>query len=222
METIIIDSLRWMHIIAGSLALLSGPVAMLNQDGGRLHRQSGKIYFWSMLVIFVTSIVLSVLRENWFLFMVGIFSCYLVLTGYRALSLKMLHKGQKATTFDWIILAFSVLAGAGLLLMGGWLILAKGNTFGLVPLAFGGVLTSGVIGDYKRFTVPPKEKNHWLIKHIIGMMGGYIATITAFLVQNINLSPAFITWLLPSLIIAPFISYTVRKFKKGKGKVVLP
>lgn len=222
MDSPLFESLRWIHIISGSLALLSGPVAMLNQDGGKLHRQSGKIYFYSMMFIFVTSIVLSVMRSNWFLFMVGVFSCYLVLTAYRALALKMLHKGQKAEKTDWIILFISALAAMGLISMGGWLMIANGNSFGLVPATFGAIMASGVKQDYKRFTVPPTEKNHWLLKHIVGMMGGYIATITAFLVQNVHMKPAFIPWLLPSLIISPFISYTLRKFKKGKGKVVLP
>lgn len=222
MDNLLLDSFRWVHILAGSLALLSGPVAMFNQDGGRIHRQSGKIYFWSMMVIFVTSIVLSVIRANWFLFMVGIFSTYLITTAYRALSLKKLHSGQKAAKVDWIILVVSAVAGLGLLGMGLLLLVRSGNTFGLVPLVFSLVMLSGVKGDYQRFTVPPAEKNHWLKKHIIGMMGGYIATITAFLVQNVHTDPAFITWLLPTVIIAPFIRITVGKIKKGRGKVALP
>lgn len=222
METLILDSLRWTHILSGSLALLFGPIAMFNQDGGPLHRFSGKIYFWSMMTIFVTSIVLSVLRQNLFLFMVGIFSCYLVLTAYRALSLKLLHKGQKAAAIDWVILILSALAGSGLLAMGLWLIAVKGNLFGLVPFTFGSILMLGVKSDYKRFTVPPEKKNHWLIKHIAGMMGGYIATLTAFLVQNVRFEPGFVGWLLPTVIISPFIAITVRKFQKGRGKVALP
>ncbi len=222
METIFNESLRWMHIISGSLALLSGPVAMMYQDGGRIHRQSGKIYFWSMMVIFVTSIVLAYARSNWFLFMVGIFSCYLVVTAYRALSLKFLHRGQKAAAIDWIILLLSSFAAVSLAGMGLWQLFFHGNSFGLVALTFGSILSSGIISDYKRFTVPPADKNHWLLKHIIGMMGGYIATLTAFLVQNVTLNPAFLTWLLPSIVISPWIAITVRRLKKGKGKIALP
>lgn len=209
----------WIHIIAGSLALLAGPIAMFNQDGGKLHRQSGIIYFYSMMVIFVSSIVLSIVRENWFLFMVGIFSGYLVLTGYRALKLKMLHRGQKAESIDWFILFISLLAGVGLMAMGVWLLWSKSNSFGLVPIVFGGVMLSGVKEDYKRFTVPPTEKNHWLLKHISGMMGGYIATLTAFLVQNVHIDPNFIVWLAPSVLVTPIIIYSTRKIKKGKSKI---
>ncbi|MFN0189953.1 MAG: DUF2306 domain-containing protein, partial [Bacteroidia bacterium] len=198
---------------------LAGPIAMLNQDGGKLHRKAGIIYFYSMMVIFVSSIILSIVRENWFLFMVGIFSCYLVLTGYRALKLKMLHRGQKAAKMDWIILIISLIAGIGLIAMGIWMFWSQGNSFGLVPFIFGGVMMSGVKEDYQRFTVPPTEKNHWLLKHIGAMMGGYIATLTAFLVQNVNTDPSFIAWLAPSVLVTPIIIYSTRKIKKGRSKI---
>lgn len=222
MEQLTIDALRWIHIITGVFALLSGPIAMFNQDGGKLHRQSGKIYFWSMTVIFTTSVILSIYRGNLFLFLIGIFSMHLVVTGYRALSLKMLHRGQKAATLDWFILALSGIAGLGLCLMGAWIWGNKGHNFGLVPIVFGSVMLSGVVQDYKRFTVPPTEKNHWLLKHITGMMGGYIATITAFCVNNFHTKPEYISWLLPTVIITPFIVFTTRKFRKGPGKIQLP
>lgn len=215
------NGILWLHIISGGIALLAGPIAMFNQDGGQLHRRSGIIYFYSMMVIFVSSIVLSIVRENWFLFMVGIFSCYLVLTGYRALALKMLHRGQKAEKIDWFILIISLLAGLGLMVMGVWLLWSKGNSFGLVPLAFGGVMLSGVKEDYHRFTVPPTEKNHWLLKHITGMMGGYIATLTAFLVQNVQTNPSFMAWLAPTMLITPLIIYSTNKIRKGKSKIVM-
>lgn len=215
------NGILWLHIISGSIALITGPIAMFNQDGGKLHRKSGIIYFYSMLVIFVSSIILSIVRENWFLFMVGIFSCYLVMTGYRALALKMLHRGQKAEKIDWIIVIAAFLAGIGLMVMGVWMFWSQGNSFGLVPFIFGGTMLSGVKEDYKRFTVPPTEKNHWLLKHICGMMGGYIATLTAFLVQNVQTNPSFIAWLAPSVFITPIIIYSTNKIKKGKSKIEL-
>ena len=221
MDEQLFTGILYTHIVAGGLALLVGPIAMFNQDGGKLHRKSGIIYFYSMMVIFVSSIILSIVRENWFLFMVGIFSCYLVLTGYRALKLKMLHRGQKAEKIDWFILIISLIAGRGLIAMGVWMFWSQGNSFGLVPFIFGGVMMSGVKEDYQRFTVPPTEKNHWLLKHIVGMMGGYIATLTAFLVQNVNTDPSFIAWLAPTVILTPVIIYSTNKIRKGKSKIVL-
>lgn len=222
MQTSALEIIRWLHIVAGSFALLAGPVAMFNQNGGQTHRISGKIYFWSMVFIFASSIIMSLAKNNLFLFMIGIFSFYLVITAYRALHLKNLHKGQKAELFDWVVLWLSALAGTGLAVFGLYVVFMLKNSFGLVALVFGAVMLQGVKTDYRRFTVPPKEKNHWLLKHITGMMGGYIATFTAFLVNNWQSDPPFISWLLPTLVISPFITLTLKKFKKGKGRIELP
>ncbi|MBK7964987.1 MAG: hypothetical protein IPK10_06675 [Bacteroidetes bacterium] len=53
------------------------------------------------------------------------------------------------------------------------------------------------------------------------MMGGYIATFTAFLVQNLHTDPSFIAWLAPTVILTPVIIYSTNKIKKGKSKIVL-
>lgn len=208
--------IKLLHIVTGSIALLAGPIAMYNQNGGKLHRVSGKLYFYSMFFIFVSSVYMSIVKENWFLFMVAIFTLYLISTGYRALYLKQLHKGQKPQKIDWVILWLGCIAGIGLMIWG-TLVIVNGNSFGVVALAFGFFLIRGTRSDYKRFTVPPTEKNHWLFTHISGMIGGYIATITAFLVQNLHTDPAFIAWLLPTVVFTPVIIFTIRKFKSKKG-----
>ena len=76
----------------------------------------------------------------------------------------------------------------------------------------------GVRSDFKRFTVPPTEKNHWLFSHISGMIGGYIATITAFTVQNIQMNPSWVPWLAPTAILVPFLVMTIKKFKNKSEK----
>jgi len=208
--------IKILHIIMGSIALAAGPVAMYNQNGGKLHRISGKLYFYSMFSIFVSSVYMSIVKENWFLFMIALFTLYLISTGYRALYLKQLHKGQKPAKIDWLILWLGSIAGIGLLIWGTFVIIS-GNSFGIVAIAFGFFLLQGTRSDYKRFTVPPSEKNHWLFTHISGMIGGYIATFTAFLVQNLHTDPAFIAWLLPTAVFTPVIVVTIRKFKIKKG-----
>ena len=50
--------------------------------------------------------------------------------------------------------------------------------------------------------------------HISGMIGGYIAAATAFLVNVVHFQHAFVLWLTPSAIFVPVIFYTIRKFRK--------
>lgn len=214
----IITFLKYLHVAAGSIALLAGPIAMAYQNGGKIHRISGKAYLFSMFFIVISSIILSVYSGKWFLLMVGIFSLYLVGTGYRALYLKNLHKGQKPFLIDWVLLYGSGLTSIALLLWGGACLYYQ-NSFGVVAITFGFVMLRGVRSDYNRFTIPPTEKNHWLYSHISGMIGGYIATITAFTVQNIQMNPSWVPWLAPTFILVPFLVMTIRKFKNKSEKV---
>ena len=55
-----------------------------------------------MIVTSIIALILSGLKPNLFLFIVGIFTLYLVGTGQRYLKLKNLLKEEKPETIDWI------------------------------------------------------------------------------------------------------------------------
>ncbi len=217
METLFII-LRNIHIVAGALALLSGPFAMFNQNGGTLHRRSGNIYFYSMMVIVVSSIYMAFYKENWFLLMIAAFTFYLISTGVRALKLKKLHLGQRPEKIDWAILLISLISGLCLFIWGLWIVGIAKNSFGFAAIVFGSIMLRGIYRNFKSFRVPPTEKNHWLLMHIGNMMGAYIATLTAFLVQNIHTNPAVIVWIAPAAIFLPMLYYTLGKFRKKSAK----
>ena len=204
-----------LHVAAGAVALLAGPFAMFNQDGGRLHRNAGGLFFKSMLIASISGIILSAMTGNIFLLMVGVFTFYMVYTGFRAMKLKKLHRGQQAGITDWTVLAICSIFGVAMTGQGLFQVFSQ-NSFGYVSLVFGIILLTRVISDYKRFTVDSGEKKQWLYVHIGNMMGAYIAALTAFLVQNVSTDPAWVAWLAPTMLITPFIIFTIRKFRKGK------
>lgn len=206
-----------LHIIGGFIALVTGAVAMSTRKGGRLHRLNGKIYFWGMTAVFISAVTLSIAHHIPFLLMVGFFSYYMVVRGYRILYLKKLNLGQKAGWLDWgIVLA----AGGFIVYLVIWGInnAVKGNGFGYVGIVFGFIGCSFLAGDVRKFLRPPTEKMHWWFTHISAMCGGYIATVTAFVVVNVHLTPGWVLWLLPTAIGTPLIALTVRKYKKQFAK----
>ena len=203
------------HVIAGTLALLSGPIAMMRQDGGNLHRLAGKTFFRSMMIIAATGLGMAWYRSSLFLVLIGVFSFYITFTGYRALSLKNLHYGVKAGWQDWTALVVCGIFGIFQLITGGYN-LFQGDSFGIVSLVFGTIFTLRIVSDFRRFTYNNGERKSWLYVHIGNMMGAYIAAVTAFLVQNVQIEPAFIVWIAPTILITPFITFTIRKFRRGK------
>jgi len=202
------------HILAGFVALFVAPIAMITQKGGKQHRFWGKVYFYGMAIVTVTAIVISLYRPIPFLLMVAVFSFYTIVSAYRILYLKKLHKDQKPKSLDWFIAIVAGMFNIGLLIWGMNILLGSGNGFGYVALAFGIIGLVGVFQNTWSFIRPPKVANHWLLNHMNGMLGGYIATVTAFSAVNLHFLPTVLQWLWPTLIGAPLIHFWKKRYTK--------
>ena len=99
------------------------------------------------------------------------------------------------------------------------------NFFGIAPLGFAALGIKNVYNDYNIYFGKITVKNYWLTTHLERMTGAFIASFTAFFVnvvgrylgqfdwfENFN----FITWLLPGIVIVPFLIKWKRKFEIKK------
>src|SRR5207247_2138905 len=108
--------------------------------------------------------------------------------------------------------------GQGLLLGDG------GERVGMVPVVFGvfGVVLAGL--DFWRFGWPPADRHAWWFAHMRGMLGSYIATVTAFSVVNFTFLPTAVRWLWPIVVgtplIAAWITYYRLRFRRGTSAPV--
>jgi uncharacterized membrane protein len=201
-----------LHIISGSTGLIAGTIAMASKKSGPIHRLAGKIFFYAMAAIFVTSIYMSIAHNNLFLLLVGFFSFYLAVTGYRILYLKTLHfKQVQPKLVDYCISATGLLAGIALLVLS-VVLFSKVNMFGVVTLSFGCLSVWFGYSDLIKFKHPPTNKKHWIISHGMRMAGAYTATITAFVVVNVQIKQGWILWLLPAILVIPIAKRVVNKF----------
>jgi hypothetical protein len=208
----IFSSLLVLHILSGSVGLITGTIAMASNKSGKVHRLAGKLFFYAMLGIFVTSIYMSIAHSNLFLLLIGFFSFYLAATGYRILFLKMLHfKKIQPTSLDYGLAVTGLLAGVALLILSISL-LFKANMFGIVTLCFGCLSAWFGHSDWAKFKHPSANKKHWISSHGMRMAGAYTATITAFVVVNIQIAQGWILWLLPAVIVIPIAQKIVKNF----------
>lgn len=208
--------IKIIHILAGATALVTGLIAMLTLKGGKAHRFNGKLYFWSMGIIFVSSIYIALYKDMIFFVLIAFFSFQAAFNGYRILYLKKLPQGQKAGTLDYIGLIVGALAAIFMLYLGTTNI-SSGNQTGIILLVFGAFYALGVWNEYRKFQKPPTEKMFWYYKHIGQMGGAYIATVTAFLVNNYRLFPFLppvVLWLLPTAVGVVLITMVIKKYKK--------
>lgn len=211
METIF-TILLIIHIIAGSIGLLTGTINIIKKKGDKAHKNVGKFFFYSMLINGFAGFIMSLIHRNDFLLIVAVFSIYMVATGQRFLSLKQLNKEQKPKAIDWI-LTYTMLVFAFLFITYGSYLLINKVNFGIVLLVFGVVSCLMAIKDIKVYKGNIKEKNYWLLLHIQRMVGSYIAALTAFIVVNNHFLPGIVGWLLPTVIFTPLIVKWTKQYR---------
>lgn len=203
----------YLHIAAGFTALVIGLVAMFSPKGQNLHNKSGLIYFWAMVVVAITSTIISLRSNpiNLFLLVTGIFSFYLIFTGYRS----TIVKNKAPQLVDKLVT--TIMLGTTLVMVGlathdwfngsGRLTIILG-LFGTV----GGVLAIADVLVYRNGLSHPKE---WLLRHLGRMLGAYIATFTAFAVTNLTSWVApILLWTLPGIFGSVAIQLTMLYYRK--------
>jgi hypothetical protein len=202
------------HILAGGLSLLAGLSAIGSQKGGRWHKQSGMLYYWGMWTVFLTALYLSIAEQNYFLFMVGFFSFYFVWIGRRMLRFKRFDGNPDFGKTERTVSQGVLVVCASLALYGGYELFWLGEWMGLVAilLSYGGATFARRM-IYLTLHEPEREL-FWLYAHIVGMGGGYIATVTAFLVVNLTMVPTVYRWLIPLVVGTLAIQRTISAYRK--------
>lgn len=78
------DALMLFHITVGSTALLSGAVSLSLRKGSRRHGKAGTWFLASMLAMASTGAVIAVTRMERGTAVIGVLTCYLVVTSWTA------------------------------------------------------------------------------------------------------------------------------------------
>lgn len=196
------------HIAAGTLALLAGTGAMVSRKGGPLHRRCGRWYYGGMMAVVVTALILASLNPSLFLALVAVFSFYLVQTGWRAGR----RRSGRPDVQDWA-LALGMLPAGGIMVGLGlfWALGPQGQAIGWALLAFGmigGIMAGFDVAAYRAGGhIGPAR----IARHVGGMVGGMIATVTAVATVNFAFLPDLVVWLGPTALMTPLIVYWNRK-----------
>ena len=186
---VILKTFLIIHVVAGAIALVVAPVALAVEKGGEAHKKWGRAFFWAMTMVFITAIILSAYKLNLFLLMIAVFSYYSIVSGYRWLYLKKMHLGQRPKKIDWAALTITTLFNICFVAWGVYMAVnGHYGVFAYLAIGFGlgGLLVAK--GNLMKF-LKDTPKNAWIYEHIGGMLGGYIATVTAFSSQVMKHSP---------------------------------
>jgi hypothetical protein len=152
-------------------------------------------------------------HENNFLFAIGIFTNYMILSGYNVLSFKGGQK-KRAGFFD-------ITVSGGMLLVSGWMLIqgilsmVRSSDTGILYIVFGGIGFLLSLGDFQFFRKPNRSRTGWLTSHIGRMCGAFIASVTAFIVAGLELN-ALVYWIAPTVVGNIYIWYWIKRIK-GKA-----
>jgi uncharacterized membrane protein len=208
----IFNILLAIHIVGGVTSLLLGLYTLIAKKGTKRHKKIGIIYYTAMVSAALVAMPMCYLHPNYFLFIISVFTAYMLLTGKRYLTHKTLNS---ITIYDWSLTVIMALFGSAFIVFG-LINLFNGNTFGIVFLVFGLISLLFVRQDWINFKGKSTIRNFFLTKNIQRMMGSYIVSVTAFLVVNNEILPPVFVWLLPTVVIAPLITIWTRKDKVDK------
>lgn len=197
----------YIHAGFGAMALLFGSLALCVKKGSQWHKRFGGIFYYSMLASALISLVIAILpsHSNPFLFSIGVFTLYLLLSGYRALNFRKKVGSLKKDK----AISLTVIGVGAAMVLGPIVLLGVINivllVFGLAAVVFG-------IRDLKMFKNTENLKSQWLKIHLGKMTGAYIASVSAFLVVNDYL-PSLLNWFLPTILGSLYITYWMLKIK---------
>lgn len=203
----------YIHAPLGGIALLTGGISLIVKKGNNMHKKSGKIFFFSMLFSAISAFIISVLpnHESPFLFSIGLFSTYFLISGLRSLKFKQREFQLKT---DKIIAYLITLTGIVMILYP-VILHSKLNiilsVFGVVGIVFG-------LRDLKLFKDIKRLKKNWLKLHLGKMTGGYIAAVSAFFVVN-QILPGIWNWFVPGIIGSGYITFWMIKLNRKKKPV---
>ncbi len=208
----------YIHAFFGGLGLITGIGSMAVTKGGKLHKRMGKIFALSMITSCIIIIPIAWMpgHESLFLFLISLFTIYLVLIGLRALTFKSRKKG-KATSID-LGISFSMMVFSIFMLGYGTYGFFAPVPDNILYMVFGGL---GLFLTIKNFLFYKKFKTNkvaWLLAHLTHMIAGMIASITAFIVAGLKLW-TITAWVLPSVIGTVFIIYWRLKTQGRINKV---
>jgi hypothetical protein len=202
------------HVLAGAVALLVAPIAMVTVKGGPAHRGWGSVYYWAMASVALTALVLSVWRPNPFLSLVAVFSFYFAFRGRRVLGRKRPEQGEGAAALDWGAAIVTAAASGALVILGIVQPSAVWVRLGPVAIVFGllGLTLAGF--DIRAFVRPPADRQAWWYAHMTGMLGSYIAALSAFSVVNFTFLPTTVRWLWPTVLGTPLIVLWITYYRR--------
>ena len=216
-----------LHVLAGSIGLLTGTLAMVVRKGGNLHRASGNVFTVAMLTLATSAFCLAILKSQQGNVVGSVGTFYLIGTAWLAG-----RRGERTRLIDWSALFIGPVGAVAAIALGIYTLLNPGGVDKTTAPAgmsffFGAILLLATAGDIRMLARGGISGRQRITRHLWRMCYGlFIATGSFFLGQQ-QVFPAFLRGSLfltiPALLPLPLLIYwflRVRFSKAHKSQIL--
>ena len=204
----------FIHVIAGSIALLLGILALTSKKGGKWHEKSGNYFLILLIIVVVTGLIgVFIFKRNTFLLIITVLSAYYGFSGYRILQ----TKSNRPKLIDISVAIISLISVSYFL----YYFRSIGMYWSpIIIYSTVGALLFIITYDFVRYLIPKRTyKNIWLYEHIFKMIGAFTALLSAFsgtVLYNYQPYSQFLPSVFGTLLQVGFIVYHIRKIRKNR------
>ncbi|WP_263353126.1 DUF2306 domain-containing protein [Acidicapsa acidisoli] len=205
-----------LHILAGTVGLLSGTFAIAVRKGSRLHRASGNIFTVAMITLASSALCLAIMKSQHGNIIGSIITFYMVSTAWLA------GRGRGIGRLDLAALLVGTCGAAAIIMLGVWTIHHPDkNAPAAMCFFMAAVLLVAAAGDIRMLACGGISDRGRTTRHLWRMCFGlFIATGSFFLGQQ-QVFPAFLRGSIFLTILAvlpfPLMIYWLFRVRFGKA-----
>ena len=197
---------RVLHMVGGFLAFAAAPLALLAVKGSRRHILAGRFFTIGMGMAAASAILLSVMRPQLFLFLLGLLSVSFIGTGY--LAPRIGRGSQSGYRWDRVLTTLGGMTSLGLLGDG----LVHSTLMAPFPtgLIFGGLGLWIALAHWR--WRGPADPFGWRIEHLTSLMAAYTVAWCIIFALYVRILPRPAQWLVPAVLGIPAIMWARGRF----------
>jgi hypothetical protein len=179
-----------LHILGGSVGLLSGTVAVAVRKGSALHRSFGNVFTIAMLTLASSGLCLAIMKSQPGNVIASFITFYLITTAW------LVGRRRETSWLDWAALLVGLGGAAATISLGARTVLYPATAHKSAPAGmsffFGAVLLIAAVGDIRMLARGGIYGRQRVTRHVWRMCFGlFIATGSFFLGQQ-QVFPAFL------------------------------
>ena len=200
METIA-DGLVLFHICTAIVTTLMGLGTVFSKKAMYDHKTLGKVYYYGMLVTIVSAFIIICFPEhmNIHMLLVGFFSLYFTLMGFRAISFKNLEITKSVKRADRLMVVGLGVISIFMSIYGVWT-WVSGDNWGIILLVYSLFGYVNVWYDHKYLSSDFSRPYEWVKIHSTKMIASFIGAVTAVMVTQLSDLLGLWAWFIPSVL----------------------